>query len=134
MSKKLSTALIIFATTLTLLAGCSSVPAETAAKTIPWNKASENIGDTATVTGTVVTTKYASSSRGQPTFLNMGKPYPNKRRFSVVIWRENRDAFSLPPERRFKGKKIAVTGVIDEYQGVPEIEVETPEQIRILNR
>jgi hypothetical protein len=41
-------------------------------------EAKEHFGDNATVCGEVVTTRYAASSKGEPTFLNLDKPYPNQ--------------------------------------------------------
>ncbi len=78
----------------------------------------------------MVSTKYARTSKGQPTFLNIGKPYPDEGRFSVVIWDDNRANFSSPPEVYYKGKTIYVTGLVTEYKGVPEIEVKSPSQIQ----
>ena len=48
--------------------------------------------------GPVITANYEPASDGQPTFLNVGEDYPNPGRFAVVIWGENRSAFSPPPE------------------------------------
>jgi len=53
---------------------------------VSWDRAKDHIGERITVYGAVVDTRYASSSRGRPTFLNIGKPYPDPGRFTVVIW------------------------------------------------
>ena len=50
-----------------------------------WDQAIQNVGERATVQGPVVGTRYASGSNGQPTFLNVGKDYPDRDRFTVVI-------------------------------------------------
>src|SRR5271169_5047290 len=60
-------------------------------------EAKEHFGDNATVCGEVVSTRYAASSKGQPTFLNLDKPYPNQI-FTVVIWGSNRSKFKTPEE------------------------------------
>ena len=52
---------------------------------ITWDEAKYHIGERTTVCGPVVNTKYASTSKGNPTFLNIGKPYPDPDRFTVVI-------------------------------------------------
>lgn len=98
---------------------------------LPWYEAKDHIGDRATVCGPVVGTHWASGSRGQPTFLNIGKPYPDPGRFTVVIWGENRANFPQPPEDYYLGKTVHVTGLITEYKGIPQIEVKTPDQIQI---
>jgi DNA/RNA endonuclease YhcR with UshA esterase domain len=92
-------------------------------------EAKEHFGETATVCGEVVSTRYAASTKGQPTFLNLDKPYPNQI-FTIVIWGSNRSKFGKP-EDDYKGKHICVTGKIAEYRGVPEIVADDPKQVRI---
>ncbi len=96
---------------------------------ISWDKAKDHIGERTTVYGPVVDTHYASESSGQPTFLNMGNPYPDLNRFTVVIWGENRGKFFQPPEDYYDGKTIYISGLIDSYNGVPQIEVTSLDQI-----
>jgi hypothetical protein len=48
----------------------------------------------------------------------------------VVIWGENRGNFSQPPEVYYLNKTIYVTGLIDSYEGVAQIEVTSPAQIQ----
>lgn len=90
------------------------------------------IGQIKTVCGKVASTKYAKKSRGKPTFLNIDKPYPNHI-FTVLIWGSNRNKFSNPPEVYFKEKSICVTGLIENYKGIPEIVVEKSSQILVNN-
>ena len=92
------------------------------------SQAKDHIGETATVCGVVASARYAASSRGRPTFLNLDKPYPNQL-FTVVIWGEVRPRFSEPPERAFDGKRICVTGRIELYRGAPQITVQEPSAI-----
>lgn len=97
--------------------------------TISWDEAKDHIGERTTVCGSVVDTRWASSSKGKPTFLNIGKPYPDSDRFTVVIWIDNRANFPQPPEGYYLGKTICVTGLITEYNGIPQIEATTSKQI-----
>ncbi len=92
-------------------------------------EAKNHIGEEATVCGNVASTRYASSTRGQPTFLNLEKPYPNQI-FTVVIWGRNRAKFGNP-EIEYRAKRICVTGKIEDYRGVPEIEAKAPGQITV---
>ncbi len=103
-----------------------------AAETIEWNRAMEHAGEYRTVHGPVVDTHYAQRSEGRPTFLNLGRPYPQENRFTVVIWGECRAQFSHPPEKKYWGRKIAVTGQIEEYDGAAQIVVTAPAEITIL--
>jgi hypothetical protein len=76
---------------LPILAGllALSTPAQ---KKYSTSEAKEHYGVTATVCGEVVSTRYATSTKGQPTFLNLDKPYPNQV-FTIVIWGNNRSKF-----------------------------------------
>lgn len=100
-----------------------------AQKKLTTAEAKDHIDETATVCGSVVSTRYAASTKGQPTFLNLDKPYPSQV-FTVLIWGSNRHKFG-EPEKEFNGKRICVTGKITEYRGVPEIVADDPRQIAI---
>jgi DNA/RNA endonuclease YhcR with UshA esterase domain len=100
-----------------------------AQKKLTASEAKDHIGETATVCGNVVSTRYAASTRGQPTFLNLDKPYPNQV-FTVVIWGSNRTKFGAP-EVDYKGKRICVTGKIAEYRNVPQVIADDPAQITV---
>jgi len=106
---------------------CAPPPCPTDA--ISWHEAKNHIGERTTVYGTVVDATWASGSNGKPTFLNLGNPYPDQDRFTVVIWIGNRAKFPEPPEVYYHGKTIYVSGLIDSYEGVPQIEVTSPDQI-----
>ena len=86
------------------------------------------IGVEKTVCGTVASATYAIRTKGRPTFLNLDQPYP-KQIFTAVIWGSDRNKFQNPPESSFRGKRICVTGVIEEFRGKPEIIVRSPDQI-----
>ena len=61
--------------TLYLLA-VPSLQAQT--KKLTAAEAKDHIGDRATVCGKVVSTHYAKSSKGEPTFLNLDEPHPKR--------------------------------------------------------
>jgi len=95
-------------------------------------EASKHVGEQETVCGVVASAKYAQSSRGAPTFLNLDKPYPNEV-FTAVIWGEARPRFSTPPEV-LSGKAVCVSGKIAVYRGRAEIVVSDPNQIREVHK
>lgn len=97
---------------------------------VTWTRARAMVGRVATIKGRVAGTHYASSNNGSPTFLNVGVDYPNSRRFTVVIWGSDRSRFGRP-ETRYAGRTVCVRGVVETYQGVPEIEVSSPSQIKV---
>lgn len=99
---------------------------------ITWDQASAHIGEQATIAGPTISTVYASDSRGQPTFLNIGKDYPDFGRFTVVIWGYDRDNFSFMPEVEYNSKMICVTGLVETYKGIPQIVADTAGDITIV--
>ena len=86
------------------------------------------VGDYKTVCGKVVSGTYASSSRGNPTFLNLDKSYPNHY-FTIVIWGKNRSNFSSPPENMYLYKDVCVEGIIETYRGKAQIEISNQSKI-----
>lgn len=97
------------------------------------SEASKYIGQKKTVCGTVVSAVFAIQSRGQPTFLNLDKPYPDHL-FTVVIWGSNRSRFPQPPEKAFRDKRICASGSITMYKNKPQIIVDLPTQIQVKGR
>lgn len=76
-----------------------------------------------------MSTHFASTSNGQPTFLNVGRDYPDPGRFTIVIWGDDRANFSAPPEDLYDAATICVTGTIETYEGVPQIVANAPSDI-----
>ena len=70
-------------------------------------QAKDHAGEAETVCGKVISARYASRSKGQPTFLNLDEPYPNEI-FTIVIWGENRPKFGTP-ESKYADDKVCVT-------------------------
>src|SRR5438309_5266859 len=77
-------------------------------------QAKDHVGEKVTVCGEVVSTHYAARSRGNPTFINIEKPYPNQI-FTVLIWGSDRPKFG-DPEEMYRSKHICVTGKISVYR------------------
>lgn len=89
------------------------------AESISARDASAHVGEVATVCGVVASTKYASNTNGQPTFLDFGRAYPNQY-FTAVIFGEDRSRFGAP-EATYLGSQACVTGKVQMYRGRPEI-------------
>jgi len=100
-------------------------------ETINWDDAFNYVGELVIICGPVIDSHFAASSSGQPTFLNIGREYPDPDRFTVLIWGSNLEAFPFDPDVYYIGKTVCIRGVIEEYEGIFEIEVRRPEQIEI---
>src|SRR5215204_5402843 len=62
--------------------------------------AAASLGKRVTVCGPVSGASHQSRSRGQPTFINFDKPFPNHT-FVAVIWNDDRPKFNPAPELQF---------------------------------
>lgn len=94
-------------------------------------EAKDHVGEVATVCGKVVSTHYASATKGQPTFLNLDEPYP-KGIFTTLIWGNDRSKFGNP-DSKYRDTHVCVTGKVSSYRGIPEIVVTEPSQIAVQN-
>ncbi|NNF05499.1 MAG: peptidoglycan-binding protein [Candidatus Eisenbacteria bacterium] len=88
------------------------------------------IGQTVTVCGPVAGTAYFSRLRGEPTFINFDRQYPEQS-FTVVIWGRSLGEFEVPPDKLYADKQLCVTGRIETYKGKPQIIVTSPDQIEV---
>jgi hypothetical protein len=106
---------------LTVACVFSLLFAFTAAQTnkITAAEAKDHVGETRTVCGKVVSTHFASKSKGEPTFLNLDEPYP-KEVFTILIWSSDRAKFGAP-ETNYKDAKVCVSGKITSFRGKPEV-------------
>jgi hypothetical protein len=95
------------------------------AQTITAADAKNHIGAKATVCGKVAGERTASSSKGEPTFINLDAAYPNQI-FTILIWGEDRQKIGALPS---EGSRVCATGAIQEYRGVPEIVVRNGGQL-----
>ena len=118
------TLLPVLAVLLALIVGCSADDGGP----ISAARAKANVGSTQTVCGLAASATYAGSSSGRPTFINLGKPYPDHS-LTIVIWGANRRHFSVPPERAYTNQRICVTGLIESFRDRPQITVIRPAQI-----
>jgi hypothetical protein len=98
-------------------------------QSISWRVAEQYAGQVQRIEGAVAGTVYAHDSNGQPTFLNVGKDYPNPRRFTIVIWGDDRKNFPFRPEQRYQRATVCVRGEISLFNGVPQVFADGPADI-----
>ena len=83
-------------------------------------------GELVTVCGKVYGTKTLEKS--QITFIDLGAHYPDAP-LTLVIFEKDKVNFPQSPETLYADKQICVTGMIKEYKGKLEIDVESPKEI-----
>jgi hypothetical protein len=92
-------------------------------------EANAHVGEQATVCGSVAGVHHAVSSKGQPTFINLDKPYPNQL-FQIAIFGSDLPKFANP-EQKYGGKRVCVTGAIKVFKVAPEIVAHDPAAITL---
>ena len=95
------------------------------AQNLTTTQAKAHKGENATVCGKVADEKTATSSRGEPTFINLDAAYPSQV-FTILIWGEDRKNVGELPS---VGTRVCATGTIQDYKGVPEIVVRSKGQL-----
>ncbi|MBK9354140.1 MAG: DNA/RNA non-specific endonuclease [Bacteroidetes bacterium] len=88
-------------------------------------------GETATVCGQVVATKYKINGKSDPTYINLDKKWPETV-FTLMVFGKDRINFSYKPEEFLTDKKICVTGKVGEFNGTPQIIATDETQIQIM--
>jgi hypothetical protein len=110
--------------TVVLLIGS---PAIGRAASLTPEEAASHVGETATVCGVVASATYAAQAPMAPTFLDIGRPYPDQL-FSAIIFGSDRPRFGVP-ENSLRDKSVCVTGEIFLFQGAPKMILRDPKQL-----
>ena len=92
----------------------------------PDSQASAHVGQAVTIVGTVTGTHVTAKGTE---FLNFGARYPAQD-FTVVIFASS--AAKVGDIGRYYGKRVAVTGRVQLYQGKPEIVVNSSTQLEVM--
>ncbi len=99
------------------------------ASALSWKAAASADGRSGDFRGKVVRSFYDRDGQGQPTYLDIGLPYPDRGRLNVVIWGSSRDTFPGAPESIYRDKDVTVSGKVSVYRGVAQIIVRSPSAI-----
>lgn len=105
----------------------AAVPNPAPAAVIAWQDAAAYEGRRVTVEGTVVDT-YKSD---KVIFLSFS---PNRNDFKVVIFASAWPRWPQRPDELYYGQTLRVTGTVKLYNGAPEIIVDEPEQIVVVDK
>jgi endonuclease YncB( thermonuclease family) len=104
--------------------GGSTATGEWCAGAIDWQAARAGVGEAVRVRAPVVRAHYARTSNGRPTFVDLGRGYPDPGRLTVLIWGRSRANFPSAPEEMFPpGEPICVEGTVSTHRGVAQIQV-----------
>ncbi len=91
-----------------------------------------HIGQYKIVKGFVSSTFYAKDQPGNPTFLNIGQPFPNEK-ITVIIWGANRENF-IEPEKTYLNQFVYLRGIIQKTSsGKLIMSIIYPNQIEIFD-
>jgi endonuclease G, mitochondrial len=89
-------------------------------------QARHHVGKTATICGTVVSTR--KTAKAKAIYLNFDRMHPHQD-FYATIWEYNGPNFSYDPEQWLLHKKVCVTGKITEFDGIPRISINNEKEV-----
>lgn len=111
-----------------VLAGCSADGSTAVTDDVSWRDAADHAGDVVRVCGPLKST----GSDGDDRFLNLGAPYPQEPRFTIVVWDNPGSVEDVDPETA--SYRACVTGEVSMYEGVPQIELDDGSDITLTRR
>jgi hypothetical protein len=114
---------------LLILTAALTITFAVAAQTIKPEDAPKYVGKTGTVCGKIYGGKYLEKSKGKPTMLNMGAPYPTQP-ITIVVWDDPRSKLHYKPEEKWLNKQVCIFGKIISFKGKIEISVNDIAQIK----
>ncbi len=123
--KPIPPTLLVDADTLAELDSIGSLQARPG-QIIPWDQARRYVGQTITVQGKIVLTNRTS----RVCFLNFTENW--RGRFYVILFQDVLGSWPQSPDKYFLHKTIQVTGKVTERKGVPQIQVNKADQIKII--
>jgi very-short-patch-repair endonuclease len=115
-----------------VMAATSVMLGSTCESPLDWRYASENIGKTAAIKGPIVRVSYKEAVKGAPTWIEVGATYPNTDRLVLIVWGHNRDKFTELLPHQLEGKNVCAIGLIEQYKGIPQVELKLSSQIQLV--
>nr|WP_255263701.1 DUF559 domain-containing protein [Pseudomonas aegrilactucae] len=99
---------------------------------LDWRQAARHIGQSAAVVGPIIKVTYKATAKGKPTWIDLGASFPSAQRLGLVVWGEHRAAFAQLLAQPLEGRNVCVIGRIEQYKGVPRIELQAASQFQLL--
>jgi len=87
-----------------------------------------HVGSTATICGTVVSTR--RTQKANAIYLNLDRMHPHQD-FYATVWDYNGPNFSYDPETALTGKAVCVTGKVTLYDDIPRISINNESEIEL---
>jgi endonuclease G len=91
-------------------------------------QAKYHIGNTATICGTVVSTR--RTAKANAIYLNLDRVHPNQN-FYATVWDYNGPNFHYDPETFLVNRKVCITGKLTMYDEIPRISVNNENAIML---
>ena len=91
-------------------------------------QAKYHIGHTATICGTVVSSR--RTTKANAVYLNMDRNHPNQE-FYATVWDSNGPNFHYDPVTYLVNKKVCITGKVTIYNDIPRISVNNENEIEM---
>jgi len=93
---------------------------------IRWEAAREHMGEEVVVVGRCIDSR--TNSRGIVLYFDL----PRNKSLKLFVRRESLERFQTAPDSAYPGRWVAARGLIDEFNGEPELVLTSPDQIRVL--
>jgi endonuclease/exonuclease/phosphatase family metal-dependent hydrolase len=103
-----------------------AIPPEAGLPVIDWKEAGKYMHKDVVVQGKIVQAKNA----GKMCFLN----FDAARSFTAVVQEGSFKRFPQPPDKMYDQKIVRIRGTISEYKGKTQIEISSPDQVKILEQ
>lgn len=111
-----------------VLSGCSAASSDTGSGDVSWRDAADYAGDVVRVCGPLKST----GSDGNDRFFNLGAPFPQVPRFTIVVWDHPDSVETVDPAT--SSYRACVSGEVSVYDGVPQIELDDGGDIELTRR
>lgn len=99
---------------------------------VSWREASEHVGETVSIYGPVVSINHESTDERQRTYVDLGLPYPDTKRLTMIVEDADKGAFPDEIDALYADKTLNITGEIYQYEGSNYIAVTSPSQVQVL--